>query len=81
VRNLSTRAAAHTILIVRILRCTGILPAVFELLAIRASEKVVYFVIPSGARNLSSIELHEKKEGFLAPLGMTKGVAPFFRSL
>jgi hypothetical protein len=30
------------------------------------------FVIPSEARNLSSILLHEKEERFLASLGMTK---------
>ncbi len=30
-RNLSTRAAGHTILIVRVLRCAGIMPAVFRL--------------------------------------------------
>jgi RNase P/RNase MRP subunit p30 len=32
----------------------------------------IVFVIPSGARNLSSIQAQEKKERFLAPLGMTK---------
>ena len=36
-----------------------------------AAKKVVYCVIPSEARNLSSIWLHEKKERFLASLGMT----------
>jgi hypothetical protein len=46
-----------------------------------AAEKVVYFVIPSGARNLSSIQAQEKKERFLAPLGMTKRMGHFFRSL
>src|SRR5271165_3065027 len=30
------------------------------------------FVIPRGARNLSWFSAHEKKERFLAPLGMTK---------
>jgi hypothetical protein len=29
--------------------------------ASQAAEKVIYFVIPSGARNLSSIETQEKK--------------------
>jgi hypothetical protein len=33
---------------------------------------VIYFVIPSEARNLSSIQAQEKKERFLASLGMTK---------
>jgi hypothetical protein len=47
---------------------------------LQAAEKVVYFVIPSEARNLSSIWPHEKKERFLASLGMTKSVGPFFRS-
>jgi hypothetical protein len=45
------------------------------------AEKLIYFAIPSEVRNPSLILLHEKKERFLAPLGMTKGVAPFFRSL
>jgi len=45
------------------------------------SEKVIYFVIPSGARNLSSMYTHEKKERFLAPLGMTKRMGAFFRNL
>jgi hypothetical protein len=40
-----------------------------------------YFVIPSEARNLSSIWTQEKNERFLASLGMTKGVGPFFRKL
>jgi hypothetical protein len=35
------------------------------------------FVIPSGARNLSSILADEKNERFLAPLGMTKQWAAF----
>ena len=43
-----------------------------------AAEKVIYFVIPSEARNLSSIQRHEKKERFLASLGMTKGVGSSF---
>jgi hypothetical protein len=30
------------------------------------------FVIPSGAKNFSSVQVREKKETFLAPLGMTK---------
>jgi hypothetical protein len=47
----------------------------------QAAKKVVYFVIPSGARNLSSMYAHEKKERFLAPLGMTKRMAAFFSSL
>jgi hypothetical protein len=37
------------------------------------------FVIPSEARNLSSVEGREKKERFLASLGMTKQKF-FFRS-
>jgi hypothetical protein len=40
----------------------------------QAAEIVVYSVIPSGARNLSSIFAQVKKERFLAPLGMTAGV-------
>jgi len=36
------------------------------------------FVILSEAKNLSSVYAHEKKERFLAPLGMTKGVGPFY---
>jgi hypothetical protein len=48
---------------------------------LQAAEKIVYFVIPSGARNLSSIEAQEKKERFLAPLGMTKRMGHFFRTL
>src|ERR1700674_5729725 len=36
------------------------------------AEKVVYFVILSEAKNLSSIYLHEKKERFFASLRMTK---------
>jgi hypothetical protein len=51
-------------------------PAVFQ-----AEQKEIYFVIPSEARNLSSIWPHEKKERFLASLGMTKGVGPHFRNL
>jgi hypothetical protein len=31
-----------------------------------------YFVIPSGARNLSFFSLAKPQERFLAPLGMTK---------
>jgi hypothetical protein len=42
--------------------------------------KVVYVVIPSEARNLSSIWPREKKERFLASLGMTKFRGVFFRS-
>jgi hypothetical protein len=38
-----------------------------------AAEKADYFVIPSEARNLSSIDSDEKKERFLASLGMTLG--------
>jgi len=49
--------------------------------ASHAVEKVVYFVIPSEARNLSSVYAHEKKERFLASLGMTIRVEPIFRSL
>jgi hypothetical protein len=32
----------------------------------------IIFVIPSGARNLSRFSVREKKERFLAPLGMTE---------
>ena len=39
------------------------------------------FVFPSDARDLSWISPHEKKERFLASLGMAKGARPFFRSL
>jgi hypothetical protein len=49
--------------------------------ASQAAEKVISFAFPSGARNLSSLYAHEKNERFLAPLGMTKKVEPFFRSL
>jgi hypothetical protein len=49
--------------------------------ASQAAEKVFYFVIASEARNLSLNLPHEKKERFLASLGMTKGVGHFFRSL
>ena len=35
-------------------------------------ERVVYFVIPSEARNLSLVQAQQKKERFLASLGMTK---------
>jgi hypothetical protein len=38
----------------------------------RFVEKAVHFVIPSEVRNLSSFRAREKKERFLAPLGMTK---------
>jgi hypothetical protein len=37
-----------------------------------AAEKVFHFVILGEARNLSSIWRHEKKERFLASLGMTE---------
>jgi hypothetical protein len=43
----------------------------------QAAEKIAYFVIPSGARNLSSIQAEEKKERFLAPLGMKKAWGTF----
>jgi hypothetical protein len=39
----------------------------------QALKKVIYFVIPSEARNLSVVSIMKKKERFLAPLGMTKG--------
>jgi hypothetical protein len=42
-----------------------------------AAEKVIYFVIPNEARNLSWICPNEKKVGFLASLGMTKSGGPF----
>jgi hypothetical protein len=57
---------------------------IFEALNVtaqQAAEKVIYFVIPSGARNLSSTLVREKKERFLAPLGMTKCFWGFFRGL
>ena len=38
----------------------------------QAAEVIVNFVIPSEARNLSSVLAHDKKERFLASLGMTK---------
>jgi hypothetical protein len=41
------------------------------------AEKAPHFVIPSEARNLSSIYAQEKKEGFLASLGMTKQYSYF----
>src|SRR4029077_13344085 len=47
----------------------------------QAAEKAVYFVIPSEARNLSSIWPYEKKERFLASLGMTRFWKGFFRNL
>jgi hypothetical protein len=41
--------------------------------ALEVAKKIQkHFVIPSGARNLSWSFAHEKKERFLAPLGMTK---------
>jgi hypothetical protein len=42
-----------------------------------AAEKMIYFVIPSEARNRSSIQAQEKKERFLTSLGMTKKVGAF----
>jgi hypothetical protein len=45
---------------------------------LRLPDSAFYFVIPSEARNLSSILHGEHQERFLASLGMTKGVA-FFR--
>jgi hypothetical protein len=47
----------------------------------QAAEKVVIFVIPSEARNLSEGCVEEKKERFLASLGMTKSRGVLFRSL
>jgi len=45
----------------------------------QAAEKVVIFVIPSEARNLSKGSADEKKkERFLASLGMTKSSGDFF---
>jgi hypothetical protein len=41
------------------------------------SGKSLSFVIPSEARNLSPIYAQEKKERFLASLGMTKGLGTF----
>jgi hypothetical protein len=38
----------------------------------QAAEEIVNFVVPSEARNLSSVLAHDKKERFLASLGMTK---------
>jgi hypothetical protein len=54
------------------------MPLLFRLLNVAAelaAKKVVYFVIPSEARNLSLIcliSLREMKERFLASLSMTK---------
>jgi hypothetical protein len=45
----------------------------------QAEETVIFFVIPSEARNLSSIFAKEKKGRFLASLGMTKVGNYFFR--
>jgi hypothetical protein len=45
--------------------------------ASQAAEKVIYFVIPSGARNLTWVWARGKKERFLAPLGMTKSFGAF----
>jgi hypothetical protein len=49
--------------------------------ASQAAEKVVYFVIPSEARNLSFFSCGQIEERFLASLGMTKGMGHFFLSL
>jgi hypothetical protein len=46
-----------------------------------AEKAPIIFVIPSEARNLSSISAQEEKERFLASLEMTKGGGGFFRSL
>jgi hypothetical protein len=43
----------------------------------QAAEKEDYFVILSGATNLSWFYAREKKERFFAPLRMTKGVGSF----
>jgi hypothetical protein len=43
----------------------------------QAAEKVDYFVILSGAKNLSLFYTYEKKERFFAPLRMTRGVGFF----
>jgi hypothetical protein len=43
----------------------------------QSAGKVFYFVIPSEARNLSSTSGQEKKERFLASLGMTKRQGAF----
>jgi hypothetical protein len=45
----------------------------------QAVEETIYFVIPSEARNLSGVQLEEKKERFLASLGMTKIVGVFLQ--
>jgi hypothetical protein len=47
----------------------------------QAAEKVICFVIPSEARNLSPALGQEKKERFLASLGITKRVECFFGKL
>jgi hypothetical protein len=44
----------------------------------KAAEKVVILVIPSEARNFSEGSADEKKERFLASLGMTKSRAGLF---
>ena len=62
----------------------GLRPSVsrcFDVAAEEAAEKWGNFVIPSGARNPSGMESQENKEGFLAPLGMTRALGDFFRDL
>jgi hypothetical protein len=44
----------------------------------QATGKIVHFVIPSEARNLSTVLAYENKERFLASLGMTKWWEIFF---
>jgi hypothetical protein len=43
----------------------------------QSAEKVDYFVILSGAKNLSLFYTYEMKERFFAPLRMTKDVGCF----
>jgi len=45
---------------------------------LQGAEMAVYFVIPSEASNPSSVSPREKKERFLASLGMTKRRGAFF---
>jgi hypothetical protein len=55
----------------------GLKPKIFRPLNVaaeQAAEKVIHFVIPSEARNLSFFALGQIEERFLASLGMTKSV-------
>jgi hypothetical protein len=53
----------------------GLNPLIFSALNVtveQTAEKIVYFVIPSEARNLSFSSWAQTQERFLASLGMTK---------